>query len=143
MSDLDATTTRIFLARHGETEWARNGRYTGITEIPLTAEGGRQVESTAKQLVGPGRLIDPSRVAHVWVSPWRRVQQTFRLLFGDGGAEVAGEKVTLRKISPSGIRRLRGLGGGGDYSAAESQRLGPKPASTISGGMDMKAASMA
>jgi len=94
----------------GETEWTKNGRYTGITDIPLTAEGERQVESTAKQLVGPGRLIDPSRVAHVWVSPRRRAQQTFRLLFSDGGAEVADEKVTLTEdIAEWGYGDYEGL----------------------------------
>jgi len=59
MSDLDAATPRVFLARHGETEWTKNGRYTGITEIGLTVEGERQVESTAKQLVGPWQASRP------------------------------------------------------------------------------------
>ncbi|KAI1506634.1 phosphoglycerate mutase [Biscogniauxia marginata] len=94
MSDLDATTPRVFLARHGETEWTKNGRYTGTTELDLTADGARQVAGTAAQLVGPGRLIDPARLARVWVSPRRRARQTFQLLFGtdnnDSGASGSG-----------------------------------------------------
>ena len=81
-------------ATTGETEWTKNGRYTGKTDIELTLEGERQVESTAKQLVGPGKLIDPARVARVWVSPRKRAQQTFRLLFRDGESEIADTKVT-------------------------------------------------
>lgn len=67
----------------GETEWAKDGRQTGTTDIELTSEGVRQVASTAKVLVGPGRLLDPQRLVHVYVSPRRRAQRTFSLLFGD------------------------------------------------------------
>ncbi|KAI0139996.1 phosphoglycerate mutase-like protein [Hypoxylon sp. NC0597] len=81
MSDLDATTPRVFLARHGETEWTKNGRYTGITNLELTAAGVRQVTGTASQLVGPKKLLDPARLARVWVSPRKRARQTFELLF--------------------------------------------------------------
>ncbi|OTA91099.1 hypothetical protein M434DRAFT_389378 [Hypoxylon sp. CO27-5] len=82
MSDLDATTPRVFLARHGETEWTKNGRYTGITDLGLTAAGVRQVAATASHLVGPKKLLDPTRLARVWVSPRKRARETFELLFG-------------------------------------------------------------
>ncbi|KAE9362626.1 putative phosphoglycerate mutase [Stipitochalara longipes BDJ] len=81
MSDLDATTPRVFLVRHGETEWTKNGRYTGTTDLELTPAGETQVRSTASKLVGPGKLIDPKRVVKVWVSPRKRAVRTFEILF--------------------------------------------------------------
>lgn len=91
MSDKDAGTPRLFLARHGETEWTINGRYTGVTELPLTANGERQVVGSGRALVGPNKLIDPSRLAAVYVSPRHRAQQTYELLFGT--ALAASNKV--------------------------------------------------
>jgi broad specificity phosphatase PhoE len=37
--------------------------------------------------VGSGKLIDPERVVKVYVSPRKRAQQTFTLLFGDSMGE--------------------------------------------------------
>ena len=42
--------------------------------------------STARQLVGPGKLLDPARVVRVFVSPRKRAKQTFDHLFGAGGS---------------------------------------------------------
>lgn len=53
----------------------------------------QQVTGTARQLVGPGKLIDPVRIAKVWVSPRKRTQQTFQLLFSAAGPDA--EKVTF------------------------------------------------
>jgi len=78
----------------GETEWTISGRYTGTTEVNFTEEGVKQVRGTAAALVGPRRLLDPSRVVRVWVSPRKRARQTFELLF-DGGAAVNADMVTV------------------------------------------------
>lgn len=98
---LNLTTERDSPKRDlGETEWTKNGRYTGSTELDLTPNGVKQVTGTASQLVGTGRLIDPARLAHVWVSPRKRTQQTFQHLFntgrsGSGDFAIPAEQVTL------------------------------------------------
>ncbi|KAI9711030.1 MAG: hypothetical protein M1820_002468 [Bogoriella megaspora] len=74
------TTPRVFIIRHGETEWSLNGRHTGTTELPLTANGEKRIRATGKALVGDDRLIVPRNLAHIYVSPRHRAQRTFELL---------------------------------------------------------------
>ncbi|KAL2758352.1 hypothetical protein ACRALDRAFT_2040560 [Sodiomyces alcalophilus JCM 7366] len=71
---------RVFIIRHGETEWSLNGRHTGSTDIPLTANGEKRVKTTGNALVGKDRLIVPSKLEHIYVSPRKRAQRTLELL---------------------------------------------------------------
>ena len=63
------STPRVFIIRHGETEWSLNGRHTGTTELPLTSNGEKRIRATGKALVGNDRLIVPSKLAHMY-SPY-------------------------------------------------------------------------
>ncbi|CAG8971114.1 hypothetical protein HYALB_00008591 [Hymenoscyphus albidus] len=74
------TTPRVFVVRHGETEWSLNGRHTGTTELPLTANGEKRIRATGRALVGDDRLIVPRNLAHIFVSPRHRAQRTLELL---------------------------------------------------------------
>ena len=65
---------RIVLLRHGETEWARAGKHTGRTDIPLTDVGERQARTLGTALDALG-LRNPL----VIVSPRRRAQDTAQL----------------------------------------------------------------
>jgi broad specificity phosphatase PhoE len=72
---------RLYLVRHGETEWAILGRHTGRTDIPLTPHG----ESAARRL--GGRLCDVS-FARVWTSPAIRASRTCELAGFHDRAEI-------------------------------------------------------
>ncbi|MCJ1326498.1 hypothetical protein MMC10_003162 [Thelotrema lepadinum] len=73
-------TPRVFIIRHGETEWSLNGRHTGTSDIPLTANGEKRIRATGHALVGDDRLIVPNKIAHIYVSPRKRAQRTLELL---------------------------------------------------------------
>jgi broad specificity phosphatase PhoE len=62
----------IVLARHGETEWSRDLRHTGRTDVPLTERGRRQAIELGQRLAG-------RRFAKVLVSPLSRASETCRL----------------------------------------------------------------
>ncbi len=68
----------MVLIRHGQTEWSRTRRHTGLTDIPLTEEGERQAEALRP-------LLAARDVGRVVTSPLRRAART---------AELAGLRVS-------------------------------------------------
>ncbi|MDI9917121.1 acid phosphatase [Rhodococcus sp. IEGM 1379] len=62
---------RVVLMRHGETEWARSGKHTGGTEVPLTALGEIQATATGNRI----RSLD-LRNPMILTSPRLRAQRT-------------------------------------------------------------------
>ena len=63
---------QLWLLRHGATEWARSGRHTGNTDIPLLPEG----EDEARQLVP---VLSQQHFAAVFSSPLQRARRTCEL----------------------------------------------------------------
>jgi len=71
---------RVYLVRHGETEWSLNGRHTGVSDIPLTANGERMMREMSPRVIGPDKLIKPDHIRHVIISPRIRAQRTAELV---------------------------------------------------------------
>jgi probable phosphoglycerate mutase len=70
---------KIFLIRHGETEWSLSSRHTSRTDIPLTEQGERD----ARKL---GERLRDFKFSQVFTSPRQRAQRTCELA---GLAQVA------------------------------------------------------
>ena len=75
---------RIYLIRHGETEWSISGQHTGRTDIPLTLNG----EHEARQL---GAYLKGVEFATVLISPLQRARQTCALVGLDKAAEIEAD----------------------------------------------------
>lgn len=63
---------KLVLLRHGETEWSKRGRHTGLTDIPLTARG----EDLAR---AAGQLVTGYDFSLVLTSPLQRARRTAEL----------------------------------------------------------------
>jgi probable phosphoglycerate mutase len=74
------STHEVWLVRHGETEWSRDGRHTSVTDLPLTATG----EAVARQV---GARLAGEEFALVLTSPRLRARRTAELV-GHADAEV-------------------------------------------------------
>lgn len=92
MSSTPAQRHQLLLLRHGETEWSRAGRHTGLTDLPLTERGVAGATAVA-------RLLRGREFALVLASPLQRARRT---------AELAG---LVPEIEPALVEW--------DYGAAE------------------------
>ena len=96
----------IVLVRHGATEWSRNGRHTGRTDLPLLDDGREDAKrlaptlakrNFAKVLSSPlSRALDTCKLAGLG----DRVELTDRLLEWDYGEYEGITTVEIRKHDP-------------------------------------------
>ncbi len=64
---------RIYVIRHGQTEWSLSGQHTGRTDIPLTPRG----EQEAQEL---GTALRAIQFTHTFTSPRQRAMRTCELV---------------------------------------------------------------
>jgi broad specificity phosphatase PhoE len=72
--------TTILLARHGETDWNREGRFQGHADPPLNATGRAQAAELAAELEAVG-------LAAVYSSPLRRALETAQAVAAEHGLD--------------------------------------------------------
>lgn len=89
-----ASERRIVLARHGETEWNRLGRFQGQTDVALNDTGRAQARALGERLRGRG-------VGAVVASDLSRAKQT---------AEIAAEALGVTLLYVDAELRERGYG---------------------------------
>jgi len=84
----------IFLARHGETEWNRVGRWQGKTDIPLSEVGRAQARTLADRLRDRG-------ISQIFTSDLCRARET---------AEIVAGALGVTRLSIDARLRERGFG---------------------------------
>ena len=60
---------KVYIIRHGETEWTISKQHTGLTDIPLTDEGREQTKWLIEKLKG-------KKFKKVFCSPLQRAKET-------------------------------------------------------------------
>src|SRR5215472_12001694 len=72
-----AGSPRLVVVRHGATEWSREGRHTGRTDVPLLEQGRQQAARLSLLLAGHAFSL-------VLTSPLERARETCAIAgFGD------------------------------------------------------------
>lgn len=84
----------VFLARHGETEWNRVGRWQGTTDIPLSEVGRVQARALGERLRGRG-------IVEIHTSDLTRARET---------AEIVSVALGITRVSIDPRLRERGFG---------------------------------
>ena len=77
---------KVFLVRHGETDWSLTGRHTSRTDPPLTERGEQNARRLADALRG-------DRFSRVYTSPRQRARRTCELAGLGTRAEIEPDLV--------------------------------------------------
>lgn len=83
---------KIYLFRHGETDWNKNGSIQGQTDIPLNSTGIKQAQELAE------RLYDENIPIHkIYTSPQKRAKET---------ALIVADKLKLDCIEKEDLKEI-------------------------------------
>ncbi|MDR0286525.1 MAG: histidine phosphatase family protein [Clostridiales bacterium] len=93
---------KIYLLRHGETDWSKEGRLQGHTDIPLNNNGINQIEAVGNYFVNSGVKIDV-----IISSPLIRAFKSAEII-----AERTGYPKDYIIVEPGFIERSFGAGEG-------------------------------
>jgi len=97
--------TELYLVRHGETDWNRQHRIQGLTDIPLNATGRTQARAT-------GRLLARRTWDGIYASPLSRAMETARIIAEEVGL---GEPQAIPEL----VERNYGDAEGLDFAEVE------------------------
>jgi len=99
--------TRIYLVRHGETDWNRARRIQGSTDIPLNSTGREQAATT-------GRLLARREWSAIIASPLSRAYETASIIAGEVGLPAPLRNAAL-------VERNYGDAEGLDYETIDAR----------------------
>ena len=96
---------RIYLVRHGETDWSLSGQHTGRTDLALTERGEQDARKLATRLGAVG-------FSRVLTSPLRRARRTCEFAGLGDAAQIEADAVEwdygdYEGLRPADIRKER------------------------------------
>ena len=99
----------LYLLRHGRTDWNEEGRFQGLTDVPLSAAGKADAEANARRLARHLANAEPGRTPLRLVSsPLARCVETARILATHLG--LPGSRVDLDdRLAEAGFGHWEGL----------------------------------
>jgi broad specificity phosphatase PhoE len=137
-----ADRPEIWLARHGETEWSRDLRHTGRTDIELTEKGREQARALARGLEGRefervissplSRALETCRLA----LPSRSIEPSEALLEWDYGEYEGLTTEQIRRKRPGWVLWRDGCPGG-ESPAEVGDRVDPLVAELLKARSDV------
>jgi len=82
------TNTHLYLVRHGETDWNKQGIFRGLSDIPLNARGKTQAQALGRCFAGvPIRAIHASKLARALETARgiARGQESEKIIYAEDG----------------------------------------------------------
>ena len=88
----------IYVIRHGQTDWNKEGRIQGQVNVPLNEEGIKQAKQAGQEIAG-------KKFDAVYCSPLLRTKQTCQYAYGSEGV-IYDDRLMERDFgSQEGIKR--------------------------------------
>ena len=89
--------SRLFVVRHGETDYNRDGRYQGRIDVSLNDTGRAQAAQAASELESCG-------ITHIYSSPLKRARETAEIL----NARLQLPVAIIEELSERALGRFEG-----------------------------------
>jgi broad specificity phosphatase PhoE len=122
MMDTTNSDCTVYLVRHGETEWNRNGRWQGQQDVPLSNMGRRQAAALAHRFQTLDQKVDA-----FYSSDLQRAMET---------AEIIGRSLRIKPMAVPPLREIH-LGSWEGHTVAEITRLYPEEWARLNAGEDI------
>lgn len=84
---------KIYIIRHGKTDWNDKGLLQGTTDIELNEEGIKETKGLVKK-------IDLSKIDICFCSPLKRARQTAEILIGNKINIIYDQVLVIMKKRP-------------------------------------------
>ncbi len=83
--------SKLYIVRHGQTDWNVKKLLQGATDIELNGEGIKQAEELSKKL-------DLDKIDICFCSPLKRTRQTANILLGDKVKVIYDDMIVEKRI---------------------------------------------